>query len=72
MSGVATREGPGDPDAHEAGLLREAAMASAVRRDVTWPPRRLTPLVRALLWALRIYVVLMLAVVVVQITRLGG
>ena len=72
MGSVAARQVLRDPVLHEADMLHEAALASAARRDVTWPPRPLTPLVRALLWTLRLYVVLMLAVVVVQLTRLGG
>ena len=49
----------------------EAARASALRRNAHWPPQALSPGTRVLLWALRIYVVLMLAVVGVQISRLG-
>ena len=49
----------------------EAARASALRRSTRWPPQPLSPGTRALLWALRIYVVLMLVVVGVQIARLG-
>ena len=60
------------PAVEDADLVHEAALASAARRDVRWPRRPLTPLVRALLWALRLYVIVMLAVVVVQLTRLGG
>lgn len=74
MSEVATKQAPGgsaEPGTTDGALLQAAAL-SAARRDVTWMPRPLTPPVRALLWALRLYVVLMLAVVVVQLTRLGG
>lgn len=52
-----------------AGLL-EAARLSARRRMTGWPPRRLSPAVSALMWAMRLYVVLMLAVVALQIARL--
>lgn len=72
MDSVATRQAVSESALRDADILHEAAMASAARRDVTWPRRPLTPLVSVLLWLLRIYVVLMLAVVVVQLTRLGG
>ena len=71
MDGAAARRTPSDPAVREADALQVAAEASAARRSALWSPRPLTPLVRALLWSLRIYVVLMLAVVVVQLTRLG-
>ena len=73
MGGVATRQVMSDLAVREeADILRETARASAARRDVTWPRRPLTPLVQALLWSLRLYVILMAAVIVVQLTRLGG
>ena len=49
----------------------DQARISALRRSTRWPPQTLSPGTRVLLWALRIYVVLMLAVVGVQIARLG-
>jgi hypothetical protein len=49
----------------------DRARASALRRSTRWPPQTLSPGTRVLLWALRIYVVLMMAVVGVQIARLG-
>ena len=57
--------GPGG----EAGLLA-AARVSAHRRMTRWPRRALSPSVRVLMWAMRAYVVLMLAVVALQIVRL--
>ncbi len=73
MGGAATRQVLSDLAVREeADILHEAARAAAVRRGVTWPRRPLTPLVQALLWSLRIYVILMAAVIVVQLTRLGG
>lgn len=71
MGSMTTRQALSELAVREADVLHEAAEASAARRDVTWPRRPLTPLVRALLWSLRIYVVLMLTVVVVQLARLG-
>ena len=55
--------------AGEAGLLA-AARVSAHRRMTRWPRRALSPSVRVLMWAMRAYVVLMLAVVALQIVRL--
>ncbi len=52
-------------------LLAGLARRSARRRAQVWPTRRLTPGTRVLLWALRAYVVAMLAVVVVQLIRLA-
>lgn len=61
--------GGGPPVATEAML--DAARSVAARRDARWPRRPLSPALRLLLWALRVYVVLMLAVVVVQLARLA-
>lgn len=52
--------------AHE---LAEAAR-SAARRELTWPRRALSGRIETLIWALRLYVVGMLAVIAIQITRL--
>ena len=71
MGSMTTRQVLSELAVRDADILHEAARASAARRDVTWPPRPLSPPVRALLWALRIYVILMVAVVIVQLTRLG-
>jgi hypothetical protein len=48
----------------------EAARQSAARRSLNWPRRALSGRVYALIWALRIYVVGMLAVVAMQVARL--
>ncbi len=72
MGSMTTRQVLSELALRDADILHEAAQASAARRDVTWPLRPLTPLVRALLWVLRIYVILMVAVVIVQLVRLGG
>ena len=48
---------------------REAAR-SAARRRLSWPRRALSGRVETLIWALRLYVVGMLAVIALQITRL--
>ena len=61
--------GPALSPAGEAGLLA-AARFSAHRRRAHWPRRSLSPAVRVLMWAMRAYVVLMLAVVALQIVRL--
>ena len=61
--------GPALSPAGEAGLLT-AARVSAHRRLIRWPRRALSPPVRVLMWAMRAYVVLMLAVVALQIVRL--
>ena len=50
--------------------LSLAAVTSAARRARTWSQRHLSTGVTALIWALRLYVVGMLAVIVVQLTRL--
>jgi hypothetical protein len=49
----------------------DAARRVAARRDAQWPRRPLSPRLRLLLWAMRVYVVLMLAVVAVQLLRLA-
>ena len=46
------------------------AARSAARRRVNWPRRALSGRVATLIWTLRIYVVGMLAVIALQITRL--
>ena len=61
--------GPALSPAGDAGLLA-AARVSAHRRMTRWPRRALSPSVRVLMWAMRAYVVLMLAVVALQIVRL--
>ena len=61
--------GPARIPAGDAGLLA-AAHVSAQRRMARWPRRVLSPTVRVLMWAMRLYVVLMLAVVALQIVRL--
>ncbi len=70
MGSTTAQQALSDLAVHDADILMETAKASAARRALTWPPRPITPLIRALLWALRIYVILMLAVVVVQLARL--
>ncbi len=70
MGSMAAQQELRDLAVRDADILMETAKASAARRELTWPPRPITPPIRALLWALRIYVILMLAVVVVQLTRL--
>jgi len=62
--------GPALSAAGDAGLLA-AARVSAHRRMTRWPRRVLSPSVRVLMWAMRAYVVLMLAVVALQIVRLA-
>jgi len=62
--------GPALSPTSEAGLLA-AARVSAHRRMTRWPRRALSPSVRVLMWAMRAYVVLMLAVVALQIVRLA-
>ena len=72
MSGVAvarTRDDVVMQERNQAVLDR--ARASALRRSTRWAPQALSPSTRVLLWALRIYVVLMLVVVGVQVARLG-
>ena len=49
----------------------EAARSLAARRHAHWPRRPLSPGLRLLLWALRVYVLLMLAVVAIQLARLA-
>ena len=49
----------------------DRAKASALRRSTRWAPQPLSAGTRVLLWALRVYVTLMLVVVGVQIARLG-
>ncbi len=48
----------------------EEANRSAVRRARSWPPRHLSARVSALIWGLRVYVVLMVGVVAVQLIHL--
>ncbi|MGC9270238.1 hypothetical protein [Acidiphilium sp.] len=50
-------------------LLRRDADFFAARRTMTWRPRPISPGLRLLLWSLRLYVVLMLIVVVVELMR---
>jgi hypothetical protein len=52
-------------------LLLRAARLSAARRRTASARRPLSPGVSALLWAMRLYVVLMIAVVAVQVARLA-
>ncbi len=52
-------------------LLADLAGRSALRRARVWPTRRLSLGTRVLLWALRVYVMAMLAVVVLQLVRLA-
>lgn len=56
------------PHGNEA--LLDAARLSSARRQTTWPQRKLSGSVRLMLWALRVYLLLMLAVVAVQVARL--
>jgi len=63
-----------DPDAAvapEGDATMRAARLSAERRTAPWARRSLSPGVNALLWTLRLYVVLMLGVVAVQFARLA-
>jgi hypothetical protein len=55
---------------HTQDALMNAAEEIAVRRRRTRQPRPLSAGIRLLLWSLRIYVFLMLAVVVIQLERL--
>ncbi len=71
MGSTTERQILGDLAVPDTDILMETAKASAARRELTWPPRPITPLISTLLWALRIYVILMLAVVAVQLTRLS-
>lgn len=48
----------------------EQASRSAERRGRSWPPRHLSRRVSALIWGLRIYVVMMVGVVAVQLVHL--
>lgn len=48
----------------------EAARQLAAKRGASWPRRRLSGRVAALMWFLRVYVLGMLAVVAVQLARL--
>ena len=43
---------------------------SAARRSRVWSRRRLSTGVTALIWALRLYVIAMVAVIILQISRL--
>ncbi len=61
--------GGSPPAAMDATL--EAARRVAARRDAHWPRRPLSPGLWLLLWAMRVYVLLMLAVVAVQLVRLA-
>ena len=56
---------------HGDTALLQAAQISASRRRATWPQRPLSLPVRATLWALRVYLLLMLAAVAVQVARLA-
>lgn len=47
------------------------ARSLAVRREARWRRRPLSPGLSLLLWAMRLYVVLMLVVVAVQLLRLA-
>ncbi len=59
---------PAQPQAADA--LLEAARLLAARRAMIWQRRELSPGLTILLWSLRIYVFLMLAVVAIQLARL--
>lgn len=48
----------------------EQASRSAERRGRSWPPRHLSRRVSALIWGLRVYVVMMVGVVAVQLVHL--
>lgn len=48
----------------------EQASHSAERRARNWPPRHLSRRVSALIWGLRVYVVMMVGVVAVQLVHL--
>ncbi|HET9148646.1 MAG TPA: hypothetical protein VFN77_11375 [Acetobacteraceae bacterium] len=50
--------------------LADVARRISARRGMRWHRRPLSPGVRILLWSLRLYVFLMLAVVAIQVTRL--
>ena len=79
VDGVPTRSikagAPTSPWKEETGLeetgLLEIARASALQRHRRWPQRPMSRAIFGLMWLLRIYVVLMLAVVLVQISRLA-
>jgi hypothetical protein len=60
----------GRPPAATDAVL-DAARRIAARRDARWARRPLSPGLWLLLWAMRVYVVLMLAVVAVQLVRLA-
>lgn len=59
--------GDGAPD----DVLLAAAREVAARRAAIWRRRALSPRLTVLLWALRIYVFLMLAVVAIQLARVA-
>ncbi len=50
--------------------LQIASGQYAARRNIVFQRVKLSPLMRIMLWSLRIYVVVMLAVVVIQLSRL--
>jgi hypothetical protein len=51
-------------------LPEDEAARSAARRATGWPRRALSGRVNALIWALRLYVAGMLAVVAIQVAHL--
>ena len=53
------------------GALLAAAREVAARRMAIWQRRRLSLRLTILLWALRVYVFLMLAVVAIQLARIA-
>lgn len=71
MTGLAAMRAPGAEVTPADAAVLDMAKLSAARRKAQLSRRPLSRAVRALLWTLRIYVVLMLAVVVVQLARLG-
>jgi hypothetical protein len=55
---------------HKEDVLLDTARQIAARRTAIRQRRELSPGLTVLLWSLRIYVFLMLAVVIIQLTRL--
>ncbi|MDD2876648.1 MAG: hypothetical protein PHT60_07520 [Acidiphilium sp.] len=54
-----------DQDRH----LQQDARFFAARRTMTWHHRAISPGLQMLLWSLRLYVILMLGVVLVELMR---
>ncbi len=67
MDGTVERRG--DKGLSEAML--EAAHQSAARRRLAWGRRAFSPAVRLLMWGLRLYVLVMVVIVGVQLARLA-